>query len=69
MLHAGRDPVAFGLFIAHVEPGTEFELEQKPVNVNAWLPSHFSVRVNARILSYSRRSTDDETYSNYTLAK
>ncbi len=58
-------PVAFGLFIAHVQPGTEFELEQKPVEGNLWLPSHFMMHVKAQVLVWSRRSIDDETYTNY----
>jgi len=62
-------PVAFGLFIAKVEPGTAFTLEQQPVRENLWLPSHFSVSVKARILRYwSHDTADDETYSNYTRA-
>ena len=32
---------------------------------NLWLPSHFSMAVKSRVLFASRRSTDDETYSNY----
>lgn len=58
-------PVTFGFFFAKVKPGTQFELENKPVAGNLWLPSHFSMAVNARILIASRHSTDDETYSNY----
>ena len=58
-------PVAFGLFIAHVQPGTEFDLEQAPVQNNIWLPSHFSTRVNATVLLFSKRSADDETYTDY----
>lgn len=58
-------PVAFGLFIAHVEPGTEFTLEQKPVSDKIWLPSHFLTRVKAEILIFSRHSSDDETYWDY----
>ena len=58
-------PVTFGLFIARVQPGTEFTLEEKPVSGNLWLPSHFSMAVRARVLLSSRRSSDDETYSNY----
>jgi hypothetical protein len=59
-------PVAFGLFIADVQPGTEFSLEQKPVTGNLWLPSHFSMRVQARVLHFwSKNSNDDETYTNY----
>lgn len=58
-------PVAFGLFIAHVQPGTDFELEQKPVEGNLWLPSHFMMHVRAQVLVWSRRFADDETYTNY----
>ena len=58
-------PVAFGLFIAHVEPGTRFLLEQEPVEDRIWLPSHFIMHVKARILFASRNYTDDETYVDY----
>jgi|SRR5579871_1031574 len=59
-------PVAFGLFIAHVQPGTQFTLEQRPVNASLWLPSHFAMRVKANVLGiWSRNSTDDETYWDY----
>lgn len=59
-------PVAFGLFIAHVEPGTEFTLEEKPVREGLWLPSHFQTTVKANVLGvWSRNSNDDETYTNY----
>jgi hypothetical protein len=62
-------PVTFGLSVAYVESGTEFTLEQKPVEGDIWLPSHFSTRVKAEILIFSRRSTDDETYSRYRRAE
>ena len=62
-------PVTFGLFFAQVKTGTQFTLEQEPVRGNLWLPSHFSMAVNARVFLASRRSTDDETYSNYRLSK
>ena len=58
-------PVSFGLFFAQVKPGTEFTLEEAPVLGNLWLPSHFSMAVNDRVLVLSQHSTDDETYSNY----
>jgi hypothetical protein len=61
-------PVAFGLFIAHVQLATEFTLEQRPVEGNLWLPSHFEVRVNASVLWWSRNSVDDETYTDYRRA-
>jgi hypothetical protein len=61
-------PVAFGLFIAHVEPGTRFLLEQEPVEGHIWLPSHFAMQVKAKILFAARNSTDDETYTEYRRA-
>lgn len=62
-------PVAFGLFIAKVEPGTKFTLEQAPVRGGLWLPSHFSMQVRAQVLWYwAHNSSDDETYSHYVPA-
>src|SRR3954471_1097931 len=58
-------PVAFGLFIAHVQPGTEFTLEEAPVGAGVWLPVHFVTKVRATALLWSRTYTDDEAYSNY----
>jgi hypothetical protein len=58
-------PVKFGLFIAKVQPGTRFELEQEPVKPDIWLPSHFRMSVNASILWWQKNSLDDETYSDY----
>ena len=58
-------PVAFGLFIAHVQPGTEFTLEEAPVGQGIWLPVHFVTKVRATALLWSRNYTDDEAYSNY----
>jgi len=59
-------PVAFGLFIAHVRPGTEFTLDEAPVG-RVWMPSHFVTRVKANVLVWSRDSTEDETYTDYYL--
>lgn len=59
-------PVQFGLFIAAVQPGTQFTLEQRPVGNSLWLPSHFSMHVRARVLHmWTHNSTDDETYWDY----
>lgn len=59
-------PVEFGLFIAKVRPGTEFELDQSPVDGSIWLPSYFSQSVNARVLGfYGIRSREEEYYSDY----
>lgn len=58
-------PVTFGFFIAKVQPGTRFELEQTPVAADLWLPSHFRMTVNSSILWWQKNSLDDETYSDY----
>jgi hypothetical protein len=58
-------PVAFGLFIAKVQPGTMFILEEAPVEANLWMPSRFETRVNATILFWSHRSVEEDAYSDY----
>ena len=58
-------PVSFGLFFAQVKPGTEFTFEQKPVDGKLWLPSHFAMKLRARVFLSSRTSADDEVYSDY----
>lgn len=58
-------PVAFGFFIAKVEPGTRFTLEQAPVNASIWLPSRFAMSVNASVLWWRRTSSEDENFASY----
>jgi hypothetical protein len=58
-------PVTFGLFIARVEPGTEFVLEESPIEGDIWEPSYFETRVNAQILWWAHKTLDQERYSNY----
>ncbi len=59
-------PVAFGLFIARVQPGTEFTLEQGPVAGGIWLPTHFDQEVRARVFFFwAHNLSDDETYWGY----
>jgi hypothetical protein len=58
-------PVAFGLFVAHVQPGTEFTFEESPVEGGLWMPAHFRVQLRAAVLFWSRDSVDDEAYSDY----
>jgi hypothetical protein len=59
-------PVPFGLFFAHVRPGTEFTLEEVPIGGGLWMPSRLITKVRATaILVWSRKMIDDETYSDY----
>jgi hypothetical protein len=63
-------PVEFGYFIAKVRPGTQFELNQDPIEGNVWLPVHFSQAVNARVLGfYGIRTREEEHYSDYRRAE
>ena len=60
------EPVAL-FFLAKVNPGTRFELEQSPVG-DVWLPKHFVQSVSASVLGlYGIRNGDEFFYSNYRL--
>lgn len=59
-------PVAFGLFVAHVEPGTAFLLREGPVGGNIWMPTYFETRVNAKVLFFGYQSLEQDTYWGYT---
>ena len=60
-------PVSIEGFLAEVEPGTQFELENQPVNGGStWQAAHFSMKSNARVLHFfPRESSEDETYTDY----
>lgn len=59
-------PVSLYGFLAKVGPGTQFYLEQEPVENGVWLPKMFKVQVQATALGlFNEDSTDDETYRDY----
>jgi len=59
-------PVSIEGFLAEVEPGTHFELEKMPLADNIWLPNHFAMKSQAKILFlFTRKSQADETYYGY----
>jgi|SRR5581483_4500793 len=59
-------PVTFYGFLAKVGPGTEFDLEQEPVENGIWLPKSFHVRVRATALGFFNENSDEsETYRDY----
>jgi hypothetical protein len=59
-------PVTIEGFLAQVEPGTRFELEQEPFHDGLWFPSHFSMKSKVRILFMFRYGQDqDESYYDY----
>lgn len=59
-------PVSIEGFLARVEPGTRFELENMPVAPGVWLAQHFSMRSRSKILLlFPHRMQEDETYFGY----
>jgi hypothetical protein len=59
-------PVSIAGFLARVEPGTRFELENMPVDDGVWLPRHFAMQSHAKILMlFNKKSQENETYSDY----
>lgn len=59
-------PVSIGGFLAEVEPGTRFELEKTPVEDGIWLPKHFAMKSQAKVLFFfTRKSQADEVYYGY----
>jgi len=62
-------PVSIAGFLARVQPGTHFELEKTPVGDGIWLPKHFAMKSNAKVLFvFRRRAQEDDTYFNYRKA-
>jgi hypothetical protein len=59
-------PVSIASFLARVEPGTQFTLEQSPVASDVWMPARFSMRTRGRILFLLKQRTQiDATYYDY----
>lgn len=60
-------PVSIEGFLAEVQPGTRFELENAPVgDGKIWQPAHFSMRSNAKVFYlFERQSQEDDSYSDY----
>lgn len=60
-------PVSIEGFLAQVEPGTHFELENEPIgHGDVWQASHFAMRSQAKVLFLINRSSQaDETYFDY----
>jgi hypothetical protein len=60
------DPVAVAGFFAKVQPGTEFEVEQKPVDDGVWLPSRVAVRTRSSIIFlFHHQMSEERIYFNY----
>jgi hypothetical protein len=63
-------PVSIVGFVATVQPGTHFELENEPVHDGVWLPSHYSMQSRAKILwLFTNRQQEDDTFYHYRLSE
>ncbi len=63
------EPVSLDFFIAKVNPGTRFELQQANFG-GYWLPKYFIQTVRASVLGlYGFRSQEETFYSDYRKAK
>jgi hypothetical protein len=59
-------PVSIAGFLARVEPGTRFELQERPINPGIWQPRRFTMQSLAKILFLISKSSEaHETYFNY----
>ena len=59
-------PVTIQGFLAKLEPGTQFALEQQPVATDVWQPTHLSMRTRGRILFvFKQRTQIDTTFFDY----
>ena len=53
-------------FIATVEPGTRFELENTPVGDGIWQPQHFSMSAHAKVLyMFSHKNEENDSFFGY----
>lgn len=63
-------PVSIAGFLARVDPGTRFELENTPVTENLWLPKHFTMKAAAKVLFlFNHNEQQDQTFFNYRQAE
>jgi hypothetical protein len=59
-------PVSIAAFLARVEPGTQFTLDQSRVEHDVWAPKRFQMRTRGRILFlFKQRTQVDATYFGY----
>ena len=63
-------PVSIVGFLATVQPGTRFELENTPVDKGIWMPSHYAMKSRAKILwLFTNKQQEDDTFFHYHLAE
>lgn len=62
-------PVRIAGFLATVEPGTRFELENTPVGDGIWQPKHFAMSAHAKVLfMFSHKNDENDSFFGYRRA-
>jgi len=59
------DNITFGLFLAKLDKGAHFTIEQARINDEIWLPQHVNVVADARLLFKHFDLSSDITYRDY----
>ena len=59
------DNITFGLFLAKLDKGAHFSIEQARINDEIWLPQHVKFGVDARLLFKHFDVSSDITYRDY----
>jgi hypothetical protein len=53
-------PISIEGFLATIQPGTQFEVEQRPVGDGIWLPTHVTISSRSSIVFLFHHHTDEE---------
>jgi len=60
------DTISWGLFLARVQKGSTIRLEQTRVNDEVWLPKHFALKMDARVVLLKTLKMDiDVSFRDY----
>ena len=60
------DTISWGLFLARLHKGSTMQLEQTRVNDEVWLPKHFGLKMDARVVLLKNLKMDiDVTFRDY----
>jgi len=59
------EDISFGVFLAKLQKGAHFTVEQMRVNDEVWLPQHVNVNAGARLLFKHIDFNEDVTYRDY----
>jgi uncharacterized membrane protein len=61
-----EEPVSFHVFLGRLEPGSQIEFEQTPVEDGIWLPKRLVTKLNLRILLlFSHKTEEIQDYWDY----